>query len=86
MGTEKDYNKQAEWLKREEERCKCLEEQEWDEIKVEEVKEALRKMQKWKSPGIGKSHNFSLNTFDSIHENMTNCFYRATTDPETNPQ
>ena len=29
---------------------------------------------------------FWLNTFDSIHENMTNCFNRGTTNPKTNPQ
>ena len=34
-GTEKDYNKEAEWLKREQKRCEGLEQQEWDEIKVE---------------------------------------------------
>ena len=83
MGTKKDYNEEAELLKWEEERCKYLEEQQRDEIKVEEVKEALRKIQKWKSPGIDKSPKFWFNTFDSIHGNMTNCFYRATTNSET---
>ena len=43
METEKDYNDEAEWIKRKEERCKGLEQQEWDEIKVDGVKEALRK-------------------------------------------
>ena len=57
-GTDKNYNEKAEWLKREEERCKGLEQQEWDEIKVDEVKEALKKAQKWKSPGIDKVRNF----------------------------
>ena len=60
--------------------------QEWDEIKVKEVKEALRKARKWKSPGIDKVPNFWLNTFDFIHENMTNCLSRAITSPETNRQ
>ena len=41
-GIEKDYNEEAEWLKWEEEWCKDLGEQEWDEIKIE-VKEALSK-------------------------------------------
>ena len=36
--------------------------------------------------GIGKVPNFWLNTFDSIHENMTNCFNRAIANSETNPQ
>ena len=50
------------------------------------MKEALRKAQKWKLPDIDKVPNFWLNTFDSIHENTTNCFSRAITNPETNPQ
>ena len=83
-GTEKDYNEDAQSLKPEEERCEDFEEQEWDEIEVEEVKEALRKAQKWKSPGIDKVPNFWLNTFDAIHENTTNCFNRAITNSETN--
>ena len=84
-GTEKDYNEEAEWLKREEERCEGLEQQEWDEIKVDEVKEVLGKAPKWKSPGKDKVPNFWLNTLNSIHENMTNCFNRAIANPETNP-
>ena len=50
------------------------------------MKEALKKAQKWKPPGIDKIRNFWLNAFDSIHENMTNCFNRAITNPETKPK
>ena len=82
-GTEKEFNEEAELLKREEERCVGLEQQEWEEIKEVELKEALRKAQKWKSPGIDKVPNFWLNTLDSIHENITDCYNRET---ETNPQ
>ena len=85
-GTEKEFNEEAEWLKREEERCEGLEQQELEEIKEVELKEALRKAQKWKSPGIDKVPNFWLNILDSIHENITNCYNKAITNPETNPQ
>ena len=85
-GTDKDCNEKVEWLKREEERRKGLEQQEWDEIKVDEVKEALKKAQKWKSPGIDKVRKFWLNAFDSIYENMTNCFNKTITNPETKPK
>ena len=85
-GTEKDFNEEAEWLKREEEQCEGLEQQKKDKIKVDEVKETLRKAQEWKSPGINKVLNFWLNTFDSIHEIMTSCFNKVITNPETNPQ
>ena len=50
------------------------------------LKEVLRKAQKWKSPGIDRVPNFWLNALDSIHENITNCYNRAITNPETNPQ
>ena len=46
-GTEQDYNEEAEWLKREEKRSEGLEQKEQDEIEKDEVKEALRKAQKW---------------------------------------
>ena len=46
-GTEQDYNEEAEWLKREEKRNEGLEQKEQDEIEKDEVKEALRKAQKW---------------------------------------
>ena len=84
--TEKEFNEVAEWLKREEERCEGLEQQEWEEIKEVEFMEALRKAQKWKLPGIDKVLNIWLNTLDSIHESITNCYNRAITNPETNLQ
>ena len=36
-GTEKEFNEEAEWLKREEERCERLEQQEWEDIKEVEL-------------------------------------------------
>ena len=79
---EKEFNEEAEWLKQEEERCEGLEQQKRDEIKEVELMGSLRKAQKWKSPGIDKV----LNSLDSIHENITKCYNRAITNPETNPQ
>ena len=84
--TEKEFNEENEWIKREEERCEGLEQQRWEEIKEVELKEAYRKAQNWKSPGIDKIPNFWLNTLDSIHENITNFYNRAITNPETNLQ
>ena len=51
-----------------------------------ELKEALRKAQKRKSRGIDKVPNFLLNPLNSIDENITNCYNRAITNSETNPQ
>ena len=59
----KEFNKNAEWLKNEEAWCNGLEKQEWNEITTAELKNALRKTQKWKSPGTDKVPNFWLNVF-----------------------
>ena len=70
-GTHKEFNEEA--------RCNGLEEQEWNEIAAAELKDALRKTQKWKSPGIDKVPNFWLNAFDSIHDRITNCLNKVMT-------
>ena len=46
-------------------------EQVWEQEKAEDLKKAPQKSQKRKSPGIGKFLNFWLNTFNSIHRNIT---------------
>ena len=56
--THKEFTENAEWLKNEEYRCNELEEQKWNEITTAELKDALRKTQKWKSPVIDKVSNF----------------------------
>ena len=66
----------AGWLKREGKRSGELE-QVWEEILVEDLKKALRKSQKWKSPRICKAIKLWLNTFNSILKNIINCFNRA---------
>ena len=45
--------------------------QKWENITVLELKAALTKSQKWKSPGIDKVPNFWLNTFSSSHVTFT---------------
>ena len=56
-GEEKSFNQDAPWIEREEQRMKDLEHQNWDNITVEEIREALSKAHKWKSPGIDKIPN-----------------------------
>ena len=68
----------AGWLKRK--RSGELE-QVWEEILVEDLKKALGKSQKWKSPRICKATKLSLNTFNSILRNIINYFSRAIKKP-----
>ncbi|XP_065067405.1 uncharacterized protein LOC135692976 [Rhopilema esculentum] len=63
-GKEKRHNENSEWLNIFESNTNNIPEQEWGEIKVEEIQKALRKSHKWKSPEITKSQTsgFTLNT------------------------
>ncbi|XP_066926111.1 uncharacterized protein [Clytia hemisphaerica] len=53
-GKEKNYNKEAAWVEREEIRVSDLNHQDWEEVTVEEVRAAIGKTYKWKSPGVDK--------------------------------
>ena len=55
---EKEHNEEAGWIKREEERMKETEQQEWEDIELKEVEFSLKKSHKWKSPGLDKLPNF----------------------------
>ena len=48
-----------------------IKEQEWPNITVLELKAALTKSQKWKSPGFDNVPNFWLNALSSSHFTFT---------------
>ena len=66
-GKEKNFNKKAERIRREEERMNEFEEQEWKVINIEELRSALKESHKRKSPGVDKIPNFWLNCLTSTH-------------------
>ena len=47
-----------------------VKQQEWENITVLELKAALTKSQKWKSPGIDKFQNIWLNTLSPSHVSL----------------
>ena len=83
---EQDFNKEAEWIRREEERMNEVEEQEWEVITIEELRNALTKSHKWKSPGVDKITNFWLNCLTSTHKQMAHNFTNILKNPETVPE
>ena len=74
-GKEKDFNNEAEWIRREEERMNEVEEQEWKVINIEELRSALTKSHKWKS-GVDKIPNKQMAL------NFTNILQHPETVPE----
>ena len=84
-GERSGYNKRAKWLENAEEKQRGMDEQQWDDIEVDEVQKALRKSQKWKSPGIDKVPNFWLNAFPSVHKPLAKLLSNAIKHPDQNP-
>ena len=85
-GKEKDFNNEAAWIRREEERVNEVEEQEWEVKIIEELRSALTKSHKWKSPGVDKIPNFWLNYLTSSHKQMALNFTNILQNPETAPE
>ena len=84
-GKEKKFNENAEWLGRENERMRDVEQQRWVEITVEELRSALSKSHKWKTPGIDKIPNFWLNSLHELHKPLTDSFNKIINDPGNIP-
>lgn len=54
-------------------------------IKREDVTEAIKKTQNWKSPGIDHIHNFWLKRFNKVHVKLAELLDQAITNPSTIP-
>ena len=70
-GEIKACNMSASWIGNMGKGNKKVKEQEWQNVTVLELKAALTKSQKWKSPGIDKVPNFWLNALSSSHFTFT---------------
>ena len=83
---EKSYNQTAAWLTDLERRTHNIRKQEWGNITVEEISEALKKSHKWKSPGMDQIPNFWLDTLSSTHMQLAINFNNVMKDPTLAPK
>ena len=81
-GDKKACNMSASWIGNMGKGTKKLKEQGWENITVLELKAALTKSQKWKSPGIDKVPNFWLNALSSSHVTFTKLLNEIMQNPE----
>ena len=84
-GNVKTHKEDAEWIRKLKDENEELHEQEWEDIQIEEVQEALRKSHKWKSPGVDKVPNFWRNAFPSLHSKLASNLNIITIDPDLTP-
>ncbi|CAI9715279.1 Hypothetical predicted protein [Octopus vulgaris] len=82
---EKSHNEKATWIDRIATVLYSLEEQKWEGVKVEDVRSALRRSSKWKSPGKDKIPNFWLNDFPESHELLTELYNDVLQHPSRMP-
>ena len=80
------HNENAEWIKDQEGELNDLEEMEWKEITISELKANITKAANWKSPGPDKVPNFWLKQFTSLHENLTKAISDVLANPEQAPE
>ena len=83
---DKGFNADAEWINKVAEKYKNIETQSWDDITVEELENALKKSQKWKSPGIDKVPNFWLSHMSAMHKLLAKQMSEIISEPDLTPK
>ncbi|XP_037303411.1 uncharacterized protein LOC119193790 [Manduca sexta] len=74
LSNPKQYNKDARWIEEIDDLSQRVETTETDEITVDEVKLAIRKLHNWKTPGIDKLQNYYLKYFSNSHKYLATIF------------
>ena len=59
-----------------------IEEQSWDDINIEELEYALKKSQKWKSPGIDEVSNYWLHHMFAMHKLLAKKISEIISEPD----
>ena len=85
-GEIKACNMSVSWIGNIEKGNQKVKEQGWQNITVLEIKAALTKSQKWKSPGTDKVQNFWLNVLSSSHFTFTRLLNEIMENPEKAPK
>ena len=61
------HHKDAQWIKDQQEELKDINQMEWKDFTVEELRVNITRAAKWKSPGPDKLPNFWIKQFTSLH-------------------
>ncbi|CAH2093004.1 unnamed protein product [Euphydryas editha] len=72
----KGYNRDAQWIAEIETATGCAEGNEFQDIDLDKVKNAIKKTQNWKTPGIDKIQNFYIKYLTNTHSYMAKAFDR----------
>lgn len=79
------HNKKADWIQEERATYETLEMMPDQKITLEEVQEAIKRTNNWKTPGIDNIPNYWYKVFDVTHSKLAEFFNQLIQDPEQMP-
>ena len=80
------HNKDAQWINDQEEELQEINQMEWKDLTVEELRVNMTRAANWKSPGPDRLPNFWIKQFKSLHKPMTEAYSEIVKDPKQTPE
>ena len=78
-------NEDTQWTKDQEEQLQQINQMEWKDLTVEELRVNLTRAANWKSPGPDRLPIFWIKQFKSLHKPMAETYSEITKDPKQTP-
>ena len=79
------HNEDAPWIKDQEEELQQINQMEWKDLTVEELRVNMTRAANWKSPGPDRLPNFWIKQFKSLHKSMAEAYSKIVKDPKQTP-
>ena len=79
------HNEDAQWFKDQEEELQQINQMEWKDLTVEELRVNMTRAANWKSPGPDRLPNFWIKQFKSLHKPMAEAYSEIIKDPKQTP-
>ena len=79
------HNKDAQWIKDQEEGLQQINQMGWKNLTVEELRVNMTRATNWKSPGPDRLPNFWIKQFKSLHKPMEEAYSEIIKDPKQSP-
>ena len=79
------HNEDAQWIKDQEEELQQINQMEWMDLIVEELRLNMTRAANWKSPGLDRLPNFWIKQFKSLHKPMAEAHSEIIKDPKQTP-
>ena len=78
------HNEDAQWIRDQEEELQQINQMEWKDLTIEELRVNMTRAANWKSPGPDRLPNFWIKQFKSLHKSMVEAHSRNHQGPKAN--